>query len=355
MASDYIKMPSQAPATAETVQQQQGIESLLTPNEKGDLTSLLISACDCMRSAINHNFEGSSGGVTPTPSPPSPTRSPNNSSSRSTDSYTRRQTIYPEAAVSPRETCLKSFDEWREPVLQQIFTLVNSQKPDSQSHFEREDAQETPHAPEYQNAFQDIYPPIPTPLASIPYQLRLMVLRTLLLIIISSGGYDARSRVLMLIMTSSLRIPISILITLETETATTILKAAESAMSADAESKKRADSSRFSRRWKIGLASVAGAAVVGITGGLAAPFVAAGIGSIMGGIGLGGTVAAGVLGAIAGSSAIVGTLFGAYGGMMSKEIMERYSAEVPATLPTWTRLGAFTDFRDRFKTSPSFP
>ncbi len=43
----------------------------------------------------------------------------------------------------------------------------------------------------------------------------------------------------------------------------------------------------MARKWKIGAAGVAGAALIGITGGLAAPLLAAGIGTVLGGIGLG--------------------------------------------------------------------
>ena len=63
-------------------------------------------------------------------------------------------------------------------------------------------------------------------------------------------------------------------------------------------------------------------------GGLAAPLVAAGLGTLLGGIGLGGTVAAGYLGAMAASAPLVGSLFGAYGGRLTGEMMNKYSKEV---------------------------
>ena len=89
-------------------------------------------------------------------------------------------------------------------------------------------------------------------------------------------------------------------------------------MSGEAETKKKVEENKDSRKWKVGLASVAGAALIGVTGGLAAPLVAAGVGSVMGGIGLGATAAAGYLGSVAGSTIIVGGLFGAYGGRMTR-------------------------------------
>jgi len=45
-------------------------------------------------------------------------------------------------------------------------------------------------------------------------------------------------------------------------------------MSGNEETQKRSDKNKTARRWKVGLAGVAGAAVIGVTGGLAAPLVA---------------------------------------------------------------------------------
>lgn len=48
----------------------------------------------------------------------------------------------------------------------------------------------------------------------------------------------------------------------------------------------------------------------------------------MGGLGLGTTAAAGLLGALAESGVIVGSLFGAYGGRMTGKMMDQYASEV---------------------------
>lgn len=99
-------------------------------------------------------------------------------------------------------------------------------------------------------------------------------------------------------------------------------------MSGSEETQKRSDDNKVARRWKVGLAGVAGAAVIGVTGGLAAPLVAGAIGTIMGGLGLGATTAAGLLGALAESGVIVGSLFGAYGAGMTSKMMDAYAKEV---------------------------
>jgi hypothetical protein len=107
-----------------------------------------------------------------------------------------------------------------------------------------------------------------------------------------------------------------------------LLEAADQQLNADAETKKAAEQSSKARKWKVGLASVAGAALIGVTGGLAAPLLAAGVGTVMGGLGLGATAAAGYLGTLASSSVLVGGLFGAYGARMTGRAMDDYAREV---------------------------
>lgn len=74
--------------------------------------------------------------------------------------------------------------------------------------------------------------------------------------------------------------------------------------------------------------TLAGAALIGVTGGLATPLVAAGVSSILSGLGLGATAIATYLGTAASSTAVVGALFGVYGARRSNEIAERYVKEV---------------------------
>jgi hypothetical protein len=97
-------------------------------------------------------------------------------------------------------------------------------------------------------------------------------------------------------------------------------------MDAEATAKKQASNDAASRKWKVGLAAVGGAVLIGVTGGLAAPLLAAGLGTVMSGLGLG--VVSTYLGALAGSSVLVGSLFGAYGAKMTGRLMEQYAKEV---------------------------
>lgn len=149
----------------------------------------------------------------------------------------------------------------------------------------------------------------------------------MLLLLLSLEHYNAQSRILLLHIASSLHLPLHILSENEVKIAQGLLEAAKH-MSGSEETKKRSEENSTSRKWKVGLAGVAGAAVIGITGGLAAPLVAGAIGTVMGGLGLGTTAAAGLLGALAESGVIVGSLFGAYGGRMTGKMMDQYAKEV---------------------------
>lgn len=173
----------------------------------------------------------------------------------------------------------------------------------------------------------ELYPPTSTALYSLSKDKRITLLNALILLLLSLEHYISHSRILLLHISSSLHLPLHILAEHEVKVAQGLLQAAKH-MSGKEETQKRSDENKFSRGWKVGLAGVAGAAVIGVTGGLAAPLVAGAIGTIMGGLGLGATTAAGLLGALAESGVIVGSLFGAYGGRMTGKMMDQYAKEV---------------------------
>lgn len=239
-----------------------------------------------------------------------------------------------------KEEALKFIDQWRSNVIERIGSIVNS-KEEASSQLESapakaptsnatQDKKVNPIAtkPEATDtALKEIFPPIDTPLSSLEEPTRILILHSTLLLLLSLEHYIAPSRVLLLYLTSSLHLPLSVLTDDEEKIAKGLLEAAKH-MSGESETQKKAEENKHSRKWKVGIASVAGAAVIGLTGGLAAPLVAAGVGSVMGGLGLGATAAAGYLGAVAGSTVIVGGLFGAYGGKMTGEMMDAYAKEV---------------------------
>lgn len=251
-----------------------------------------------------------------------------------------------------KEDALRFIDQWRTNVIERIGSIVNSkEEASSQLHsapakvntsHTTADKKIDPVSAEPQaadTALRELFPPIDTPLSSLEEPTRLLILHSTLLLLLSLEHYIAPSRVLLLYLTSSLHLPLSVLTADEEKIAKGLLEAAKH-MSGDEETQRKAEENKNSRKWKVGLASVAGAALIGVTGGLAAPLVAAGVGSVMGGLGLGATAAAGYLGTVAGSTVIVGGLFGAYGGKMTGQMVDAYAKEVSdfAFLPVQKKL-----------------
>lgn len=179
------------------------------------------------------------------------------------------------------------------------------------------------HSADAIEALQSTYHPIPTRLATIPVEDRNEVLSAILILLLSTGSYSAHSRSFITYLASAFGLPLSFLNDEEREIAKTMIEATNEAgkakqngqMSAEAEAEKRKQQNKTSRFWKVGLASVAGAALIGVTGGLAAPVVAGAIGGLMGSVGLGGL--ASFLGIFWMNGALVGTLFGAFGARMT--------------------------------------
>jgi hypothetical protein len=198
---------------------------------------------------------------------------------------------------------------------------TDTKNPELEAQIEAKELQEA----EDVALLQSQYHPIQTRLTTVPREDRICVISCMVLLLLSLGHYSAHSRVLLCYLTSAFAVPFSVLTTEETEIAKTLMLASKT-LSADAETQKRQAENASSRRWKVGLASIAGAAVIGITGGLAAPVVAGAIGGIMGGVGLGGV--ASFLGIFAMNGALVGSLFGAFGGKMTGEMVDAYAKEV---------------------------
>ncbi|TCD64549.1 hypothetical protein EIP91_003987 [Steccherinum ochraceum] len=82
------------------------------------------------------------------------------------------------------------------------------------------------------------------------------------------------------------------------------------------------------RRVGIGAGAVVGGVLIGVTGGLAAPLVGAGVGTVLGWLGIGGTVAGVLATGLASSGVVCGALFGVYGSKKSAQAVDRYTSEV---------------------------
>ncbi|KAI3400542.1 hypothetical protein diail_2742 [Diaporthe ilicicola] len=229
-----------------------------------------------------------------------------------------------------KKAALDHFDDWRDRVMQRVGEAVNQREPDEdaapQDHQSRPSSQQkTDPAGE---TLQNIFPPLETQLTLLSDARRILIMHSILLILLGLESYPAESRVLMLRLASSLGLSMDLLAQDEVSVAKGLLEVAKQQMNADEETKKKAEEGSTARKWKVGLGAVAGAVLIGVTGGLAAPLLAAGVGTVMGGLGLGATATAGYLGALAGSAPLVGVLFGAYGGRMTGKMVDEYAKEV---------------------------
>ena len=175
--------------------------------------------------------------------------------------------------------------------------------------------------------FWRLYPPTSTSLVSLPADKRCLLLHAMLLLLLSLEHYAAYTRVLLLHLASSLRLPLRIL----TEDEVRVAKAFATATKdiSMEELMKKAEENKVSRRTKLGLAGATGAAAIGGSGGLPVALLAAGVGSVLGGaIGLGSVAAAGLLGSLAENGLIVGACLGIHGARASGKSMEHYLRDV---------------------------
>ncbi|KAJ5190906.1 uncharacterized protein N7498_009891 [Penicillium cinerascens] len=324
----------------------QDLTSILDRSQRADLTVLVAEIAQSMRIRILEIFENTkepsgndssrnrrpSGqdddGAAPTlPPRPDGAKSPPVNRNQQAAARTAR------AKARAKERTLSHFEDWRDAVLLRIGEVVNnSDENEEEQSKEPSDAAKSNDVPIVEDEERlaklcEIYHPVESPLARVPKATRLLILHSLLLLLLSLEKYSAYSRVLMLHVASSLGIDINVLNGDEVKVARGLLDTAL-ALSSQPEAKQQVKKSDDSRKWKVGIASVAGAVLIGVTGGLAAPLVAAGIGTVMGGLGLGATAAAGLLGTLAGSGVVVGGLFGAYGGRMTGRMMDKYAKEV---------------------------
>ncbi|TID16917.1 DUF726-domain-containing protein [Venturia nashicola] len=255
--------------------------------------------------------------------------------------YDREQELTSSRTQGLRNAATAHFDAWRGKVLRRVCDALSVRSDEvklaRKQYGTRLDAESKTSFDSLidfavnVNSSPGSKPPAPryagarTKLTRLEKEKRALLLECLVLLLLSLEQYPSESRILLLHVASSLELSTSDLNHYESQIAHGLLEAA-SHMSAESSVQARAASESASSKWKIGLATVAGAALIGVTGGLAAPLLAAGLGTVFGGLGLG--AVSGLLGALAGNSLLIGGLFGAYGGKMTGRMVERYEKEV---------------------------
>jgi hypothetical protein len=343
---DTIDLKLRASTSKMPDDKDQSLGTLLTIEQRGELTVLIANTIESMRNDILKTFEvqdkppKSTEALLKVPAdeldldgqPQSPIKLAPSDEANTKRLRERREADLSAPKVQELKTaCLAYFDGWRDSVILRVGEVLNSQshakKSKDDRHAQRVAQKGDEESDTADKTLESIYPPEPTSLANLAHGERSTILNAMLLLILSLESYQAHSRTLLLRLASTLHISTNELTKMEEDIAQGLITAAEH-MSGEASTAAASKANESSRKWKVGLASVAGAALIGVTGGLAAPLVAAGVGGLMGGIGLGATTAAGYLGALAGSGVFVGGLFGAYGGRMTGRMMDAYAREV---------------------------
>ncbi|KAF2444485.1 DUF726-domain-containing protein [Karstenula rhodostoma CBS 690.94] len=337
---------------------------LETPALRIELALLVLLCTDAMRSDLVATFdpdkthETESSTATPPPTSPPPqtaTRDlisfdePQNEAALEAEGRrrARQREVESTQMLGLRRAALTYFDKWRAGVMHRICDVlcvrgdvIRQAKAKRKQRVEEGERQKQSNSllldfegdPFSSTSFtgkkrkHGHYEVIETQMLAFQEEKKVLILHCLLLLILSLEHYSAHSRLLLLRLASSLELESDLLAEHEKTIAQGLLATAASQMDAEESAKKQASNDATARRWKVGLAAVGGAVLIGVTGGLAAPLLAAGIGSVMGGLGLG--VVSTYLGALAGSSVLVGSLFGAYGAKMTGRIMEQYAREV---------------------------
>lgn len=342
---------SQSPNKEKSVNDETDLTTILDPGQRADLTILVAKATESMRKLILDNFDSTAGlnktllRVGMSEDEKMMMADPANADVAAYDRERKlKADIEKDLATlkmkNLKKNSLKAFDEWREQVIMRVGGVVNSDKT-VQEQIQRGGKADKakPQAPNMSGKvmeagnrtvnlkFKDLFPPTKTPLTKMAMNQRTLILHSILLLLLSLEHYNAYSRILLLNLTSSLKLPLKTFEQDEYTTAKGLLEAAKE-MTADDEMKKKIQENAETRKSRVRYATVAGAAILGVAGGMAAPLVASGVGSVMGGLGLGATSAAAYLGSVAGSTVVVGSLFGAYGGRMTGQMMDSYAREV---------------------------
>ena len=288
---------------------------LPTKDQRSDLIHHVASCTEHMRTALKSTFEQDGSHSTTT------------EQTQSDLSWMPAMGLSSTKMKTMKTAALAHINQWREKLLHRLAESMDVDK-DILRSLEQRVAQQDTEADNQSTKLPFPRVPLPSRLASFDEKHRALVLGAVLFMVLSLEHYSSFSRTLMHYLSINFQLPYQILAEQETTTAATLLEAASKAGSIDAEDarQKQADDGAFGRKWKVGLSAVAGAAVSGITGGLAAPLILGLGATIMGGIGLGGVAT--LLGATIINPVTIGALFGALGGRMTGRAMEAYSKEV---------------------------
>ncbi|KAJ7632740.1 DUF726-domain-containing protein [Roridomyces roridus] len=206
---------------------------------------------------------------------------------------------------SQRDQIEQNVQSWAEQVLDHAFIVCG------------EPSGEKPQLDEYADTSTGHLPPLPAP------EIITRILNTVLFLSLSTTKeYSARTRTFLALLGS---VDEQLIVSALQNPEQTIQETQKHAQNAK---ETRAKMGKTLRMVGVGLGAVAGGVLVGVTGGLAAPLVGAGVSTLLGVLGVGGTTVGLLASGLASSGAICGALFGAYGARSSSKMVERHTREI---------------------------
>jgi hypothetical protein len=166
-----------------------------------------------------------------------------------------------------------------------------------------------------------------TALCNLPKEKRALILHTMLLMLLGLDQYSTYSRIALIKLATAIEVPTYVLLQDEYRVSQALAQIVQG-ISAEEVAQKRAEEGKPSKRWRS--TGSQSSAAAGFSDVLAEPLVAAGVGTVFGGIGLSTAVTAILLGGIgtAESTVPVGTLFGLYGARQGGKTMDAYAKDI---------------------------
>ncbi|TGJ86784.1 hypothetical protein E0Z10_g1945 [Xylaria hypoxylon] len=172
-----------------------------------------------------------------------------------------------------------------------------------------------------------LYPPMYTALCGLPKEKRALILHMMLLMLLGLDQYPTYSRIALIKLATAMEVPTYVLLQDEYRVSQALAQIIKG-ISAEEVAQKRAEEGKPAKRWRAN--GTHNPAASGYSNVLAEPLMAAGIGTVFGGIGLSPSVTATLLGGIgaADSTVPVGTLFGLYGARQGGKTMDAYAKDI---------------------------
>lgn len=252
-----------------------------------------------------------------------------------TDGATTQSELQKEALVH--------FSKWETAILRRVNEIVvttadrqpgsgSSQKATAASARAAEHLRRDPDAPKTSVDMADrvlpmIFPPTPTPLYQLAMNKRTLLLHVMLLLVLSLGHYGAYSRVFLLHLATTFRVPLHVLEEDETRIAKA-LALTTAAITRDDALAWRAEDAKKAKNGGRRLPSCQPAQNPSRAPALAGPLIEAGMGAVFGGVAVPKTSTVALLHQMSDHPYVIGVLFGLYGARGHGKMMESYVKDI---------------------------